>query len=428
MSERIAIVEGVRTPFCKSGGVFRDIDVDDLGAVVVNEVLSRSKVKGDQIDEMIFGNVLQPANATNVARIIAVKGNLPIEVPAFTVNRNCASGMEAVVTGAEKIRLGDAKIVLAGGAESMSNFPVLFKKKMKNFLVALSKAKNWKQKLSVLATLRPSFFAPEVPEISDPLCGLNMGQTAEILARDFKITRREQDEFALRSQERAYKAQQENRFKDEIVPVFLPSKYEKAQEIDDGVRPNQTIKDFEKLKPAFDKLTGTVTAGTSSQTTDGAVALILMSESKAKELGIKPLGFIKEAAVAGLAPNRMGLGPAFAISKLLKKTGQQLSDFDLVEINEAFAGQVLASVKALASDEFAKAHLDREKAVGQIDFEKLNVNGGAVALGHPLGASGARLILTILKELKRRNKKLGLAALCVGGGQGQAVIVEANNE
>ena len=428
MSERIAIIEGVRTPFCKSGGTFKDIDVDDLGAVVVNEVLARSNVKGEQIDEMIFGNVLQPANSTNVARIIAVKGNLPIKVPAYTVNRNCASGMEAVVSGAEKIRLGDANIILAGGAESMSNFPVLFKKKMKDFLVALSKAKTWQQKLKVLSTFRLNLLSPQVPEISDPLCGLNMGQTAENLARDFKVTRKEQDEFSLRSQERALKAQKEGRFKEEIVPVPLAPKYDKVQENDDGVRANQSIKDFEKLKPAFDKLTGTVTAGTSSQTTDGAAALILMSESKAKELGLRPIGFIKEAAVAGLAPDRMGLGPAFAISKLLKKTQHKLEDFDLIEINEAFAAQVLACVKALASDDFAKKHLDRDSAVGQIDMEKLNVNGGAVALGHPLGASGARLILTLLKELIRRKKHLGLAALCVGGGQGQAVIVEANNE
>lgn len=424
MKKRVAIVAGVRSPFCRANGAFNDIEVDDLGAYVVRELITRSGIDLKQIDELIFGNVIEPPSSANVARIIAVKAGLPITLPAFTVNRNCASGMEATVSAMNRILLGDAQIIIAGGAESMSCFPVTFSKQMRDFLVGLNKAKTWKQKLAVLATFRPSFFKPITPTISDPLCGLSMGQTAENIIREFRITREEQDQFALTSQTRAVNATNNGRFVEEIVPIPVPPKYNKVQQIDEGPRANQTLEALTKLKPVFDKVNGTVTAGNSSQVTDGAVALLLMSEEKAKELGYKPLGYLREYASAGVAPSRMGLGPAVAISNILKKTGLKLSDFDLFEINEAFAGQVLAARKALASDEFAKKELGRDSAVGEIDLEKLNVNGGAIALGHPLGASGARLILTLLLELKKRNKRLGLASLCIGGGQGEAVILE----
>ncbi len=423
MKKRIAIVAGVRSPFCRANGVFNDIEVDDLGAYVVRELIARTGIDPKQIDELVFGNVIEPPTSTNIARIIAVKAGLPISMPAFTVNRNCASGMEAVVSSMNRILLGDAHIIVTGGAESMSAFPVTFSKKMRDFLVGLNKAKTWKQKMALLTTFRPSFFKPNTPTISDPLCDLSMGQTAENITRELHISRTEQDQFALMSQTRASNATKNGRLSEEIVPVPIPPKYTKTQLVDDGPRANQTLEALANLKPVFDKVNGTVTAGNSSQVTDGAVALLLMSEEKAKELGYKPLGYINEYASAGLAPSRMGLGPAFAISKILKKSGYKLSDMDLIEINEAFAGQVLAARKALASDEFAKKELGRDSAVGEIDLDKLNVNGGAVALGHPLGASGARLILTLLLELNKRNKHLGLAALCIGGGQGEAVIL-----
>lgn len=426
MKERIAVVAGVRTPFCKAGGVMRDFEADDLGAYVVRELVARTGIPGDKVDELIFGNVLSPPQSANIARIVAVKAGLPVKTPAFTVNRNCASGMEALMTGADKILLGDDDIVIAGGTESMSNFPVVVRKKFKEFLQRLGKAKTWQQKLAALFSFRPGFLLPEIPEISDPLCGLSMGQTAEVLAREFRIDREEQDKFALKSQQRAAKAIADGVFADEVVPVPLPPHYNVVQMQDDGARANQTLEALAKLKPSFDKLTGTVTAGTSSQVTDGAAAVLLMRESQAKAMGYKPLGYIRDYAAAGLQPRRMGLGPAFAISKLLARTKLQLSDFDLIEINEAFAVQVLAVVKACASDQFAKQELGRDKALGVIDMEKLNVNGGAVALGHPLGASGTRIVLTLLNELNRRKKNRGLASLCVGGGQGQAVIVEVN--
>lgn len=423
--ERIAIIDGIRTPFGKGGGAFKDMEPDDLGAFAVKELMARTAFPPENVDELIFGNVMQPPQSTNIARILAVKGGLPVKVPAYTVNRNCASGMEALTTAVNKIRAGEADVIVAGGTESMSGFPILFGKKMKEFLVRLNKAKTWKEKFQTLLSFRPNFMKPEIPEISDPICGLIMGQTAENLVRDFKISRKEQDEFSLASQERALKATQSGRLAEEIVPVPIPPSYQKMQAMDEGPR-QTTLDGLKKLKPAFEKVTGTVTAGNSSQVTDGAAALLLMRESKAKELGLKPLGYLTDYSTAALDPSRMGLGPSYAIAKLLKKTGKKLSDIDLFEINEAFAAQVLACIKALNSPEFCKKELGLDGPVGEIDRNKLNVNGGAIALGHPVGASGARLVLTLLKELKHRNQNAGIASLCVGGGQGEAVLVEVN--
>lgn len=424
MKERIAIVDGIRTPFCKAGGKFQDLEADDLGALVVRELLARTGIDPHKIDELIFGNVLQPPHATNVARVIAVKGGLPVSVPAFTVNRNCASGMESIITGANKILLGEAEIIIAGGSESMSNFPVLFRKPMRELLRRLSKAKTFGQKLAVIGSFRPSFLIPEIPEIADPLCGMTMGQTAEVLSRDFHVTRQEQDEYSLLSQQRAVQAMQDGRFAEEIVPVAVPPKFNQMQLEDDGPRPGQTLEALAKLKPVFEPITGTVTAGNSSQVTDGAAAVLIMKESVAKSMGYTPIGYIRDFTEAALDPRRMGLGPVFVIAKLLEKSKYKLSDFDLIEINEAFAAQIVALERAFASDDFVKRELGLSKALGTLDRNKLNVNGGAIALGHPVGVSGTRLVLTLLKELKRRKKHLGLATLCVGGGQGEAMIVE----
>ncbi|WP_284452687.1 thiolase family protein [Parachlamydia acanthamoebae] len=422
MKERLAIIEGIRTPFCKANEVLRHLEADDLGAFAVRELLARMPIPKDKIDELIFGNVIEPPHAGNVARVVAVKAGLSVKTPAYTVNRNCASGMEAVVTAANKIEAGEASIIITGGTESMSHFPVLFPNRMREFLLTFNKAKTWKQRLRTLLSFRPSLLTPQMPKLADPLCSLSMGQTAEILVRQFKITREEQDAFALMSQQRALAARE--KLAEEIIPIPYPPFFDRMQLVDDGPREGTSLEGLAKLKPAFDSLTGTVTAGNSSQITDGAVALLVMSESKAKELGLQPIGYLVEYAYAGLDPSRMGLGPAYSIAKLLKKTGKKLQDFDLIEINEAFAGQVIAVERALNSPEFVKKELGEETVIGEIDRNKLNVNGGAIALGHPLGASGARLILTLLKELKRRKKNSGLAALCIGGGQGEAVSLE----
>lgn len=424
MEERVAIIDGARTPFCKAQGVFREVEADDLAAYPVAEAIARSGVKPEEVDELVYGNVITPIDVGNVSRAISIKGGLPIATPAFTINRNCASGMEAIVSAALRISEGDANIVVAGGAESMSHFPIHFPDDMRGFLMRLSKTRSFGQMLSALTAFRLRYLKPRVPQIGDPLCGLSMGQTAEILAKEFHITREEQDHFAYESQKRAAEAQKSGRFAEEIIPTPLPKKFDKIQQLDDGVRDDQTMQQLEKLRPIFDKLNGTVTAGTSSQVTDGAVALVLMPESKARVRGLKPLGYITGFASAGVDPSRMGLGPYFACAKLFKKTGLNLKDFDLMEINEAFAAQVLAVMKAFGSREYAKKHLGLDAALGEIDHSKLNVNGGAIALGHPLGASGARITYTLLRELNDRGLRRGIATLCVGGGQGQAIAVE----
>lgn len=416
MRKRIAIVSGLRTPFCKANGLLKDMQADDLGAYAVKELFQRAPFSIDEIDEVILGNVIQPAHAANIARVIAVKAGLPLHIPAYTVNRNCASGMEAIQSGANKILLGESDVILAGGVESMSNFPLLFPKQMRDFLVRLNKSRSALDRIKTFVSFRPSMLVPEMPGLTDPLCGLSMGQTAENLVKDYRITREEQDVFALQSHLRAAKAEIDGRFKEEIIPIPLPPSYGTYQDKDDGPRAGTTLEALLKLKPAFEKINGTVTAGNSSPITDGAAAVFLMNEEKAKALGIKPLGYLIEVAESGLDPSRMGLGPVYATAKLFKKTGLSLKDIDLIEINEAFAAQVLAVMKAFNSKEFA---------LGEINPEIINVNGGAIALGHPLGASGTRLILTLLLELKRRNKRFGLAALCIGGGQGQASLLEA---
>lgn len=425
--ERIAILDGIRTPMAKVGTFLRDMEADELGAVSAREILQKTNIDPKRIDEVIIGNVAQPAHAANVGRVIALKAGVPIQVPAITVHRNCASGMEAITTGMNRIHLGESKIVLAGGVESMSNIPLLFNKKMTRFYESLFKAKSLGSKLRILSRFRPSFLTPIIglmQGLTDPTCDLIMGMTAENLSRDFKISREEQDAFALRSHQLAEKATKDGRLAGEIVPVPVPPAYKEVMSEDNGFRENQTIEALQKLKPYFDRKNGTVTVGNASQITDGSAAVLLMSESQAKAEGHQPLGYVSDYAYAGCEPARMGLGPIYASSKLLEKTGRSVASFDLIEINEAFAAQVIANFRAFESDEFAKTHLGRSSKLGEINPDIVNVNGGAIALGHPLGMSGMRLVITLLKELSRRQLQTGLATLCIGGGQGAALLLE----
>jgi len=434
MKERIAILSGYRSPMGKASGALKNITAHDLGARIAKEVLLRSKIDVNKIDEVIIGNVAQPAEAANIARVIALKAGILESTPAFTVHRNCASGMEAFTTASLKILNGDAQIILAGGVESMSNIPLLFGKKMTEIFARLSKAKTFSEKLFVLKDFRLKYLSPTIGLIqglTDPISGLIMGCTAENLARDFHITRQDQDFFALNSHRRAENAINKGIFKEEIISIFNnDEKNSQMIDEDEGVRKGQKIEDLEKLKPYFEKITGTVTVGNSSQVTDGSAFAILMTEKKAKELAkdldLEILGYIKDFSYAGLDPSRMGLGPVFATKKLFDKTGTKLSDIDLIEINEAFSAQVIACTKAFSSREFSKKHFDNDNAIGEIDIDKLNVNGGGIALGHPVGMSGARIIIHLLRELKRRNKNTGLATLCVGGGQGGACLLEVS--
>jgi len=421
--ERLVIVDGVRTPFCKAGTDLAALGADELGRIAVSALLTRTDLDPALIDEVIFGCVAQPADAANVARVIALRAGIPQSVPAFTVHRNCASGCEALTQAQEKMLSGRGKIFVVGGTESMSNIPLMFNSSAAKKFGQLSRAKSFLQRARAVAAFRPADFTPRIGlllGLTDPVCNLNMGETAEVLARELGISRAEQDAFALLSHQRAAAAR--DKFAEEICPVFQASGKVVTQ--DNGVRENQSPEALAKLKPQFDRRNGTVTAGNASQITDGAVALLVMTELRAKELGFAPLGVLTGYAYAGCDPVRMGLGPDHAIALAEKRTGLKLGEADIIEINEAFAAQVLAVVKCAQSEEFARGKLHRDGPLGEISPDKLNVNGGSIALGHPVGASGARLVLTALRELKRRNARRALVSLCIGGGQGAALWLE----
>ncbi|HWD92456.1 MAG TPA: thiolase family protein [Verrucomicrobiae bacterium] len=426
-TQRLVIIDGVRTPFCKAGTELAHRGPEELGRVAVNALLTRTGIDPALVDEVIFGCVSQPADAANVARVIALRAGISQNVPAMTVHRNCASGCEALTQAAERIEAGRGSIFIVGGTESMSQVPLLFKQSTAEKFGRLTRAKSFGQKVRTLASFRASDFKPRIGlqlGLTDPVCGLNMGETAEVLAREFNISREQQDAFALESHRRAAAATV--RLAEEICPIYVNGHQPAAALLhDNGPRPNQSLEALAKLKPVFDRRTGTVTAGNASQITDGAVALLVMSEEKASLLGLRPLGALDAFAYAGCDPMRMGLGPLYAIAKLEEESGVNPLDADLIEINEAFAAQILAVQNCAASTKFARKNLGRDRALGEIPSEKLNVYGGAIALGHPVGATGARLILTSLKELRRRNAKYALVSACVGGGQGVAILLEA---
>ena len=418
------ILSGVRTPFVKAGAVLREAPAYELGRVAIAELLAREELDPARLDQVVLGNCAGPAEAANVARVTALRAGIPERVPAATVHRNCASGMEAVANAAHRIGAGDARLVLAGGTESMSQMPLLYTSEYAGWLESLMRAKSPLQKASVFSRFRPRMLTPRIglaEGLTDYVCGLNMGQTAEVLAREFRISRERQDQYALMSHQRAIAARE--KLREEIVPVFPAPRHEIVRD-DIGPREGQTLEALAKLKPYFDRRNGTVTVGNSCQVTDGAVALLVGDEATVRGWHAPPLGRIRAFAFAGLSPRRMGLGPVFAIAKALERAKLSISDIERFEINEAFAAQVLACLEAARSDTFARAELGRDRALGEIPLDLLNLNGGAIALGHPVGSSGARLLLTLLMEMRRRGLKRGLAALCVGGGQGAAFVVE----
>ena len=423
----VVVVAGARTPFVKADGILSRVSAVELGRTVVREVIERAELDPGAIDEVIVGNIAGPADAANVARVISLMAKIPRHVPAFTVNRNCASGLESVVEAAYRIRSGDADLVIAGAVESMSNIPFVLDRDAQEVWTRIARAKGLLGRARQLLRFRPRHFKPVAGlmlGLTDPVSGLNMGQTAEILAREFDVGREQQDAFALRSHQRAAAAWSEGRMEAEVVPVPIPPAYLRAAERDDGIREQQSIDALGRLRPVFDKHHGTVTAGNASQITDGAAALVLASGRRAREAGLPVLGRVRSWGFAGCDPARMGLGPVLATPVALRRAGiSNLDALDLVEINEAFAAQVLACFKAFASREFCEDQLG-SGPLGNLDPERVNVNGGAIALGHPVGASGGRLVLTLLHEMRRRDASLGLATLCVGGGQGAAMVLE----
>jgi acetyl-CoA acetyltransferase family protein len=390
MMKNIVILDGARTPMADYNGHFSDISAIDLAVVASKEALNRSGVAAEEIDQVIVGNVLQTSgDAIYGARHVGLKAGVPKHVPALTVNRLCGSGIQSVINAAEQIELDEATTVLAGGMENMSQAPFVIRGARKGLRLG---AGNLEDSLMVA--------------LLDTYAGLYMAQTSDNLARKYEISREQQDAFALCSQQRAAAAQQSGRLAEEIVPVEVGRKGEKIDR-DDHVRAETTAEGLAKLKPAFAK-DGFVTAGNASGIVDGAAMLVVTTEEQAKKKGKTPLGRIVSWGVAGCDPEIMGIGPVPSTKIALKKAGMKLDDIDLIEINEAFAGQILAVIKELGIDE-----------------SKLNVNGGAIALGHPLGASGSRLLLTLLHELRRQKKRYGLASACIGGGQGIAMIVES---
>ena len=389
---RVALVSAVRTPIGAFGGALRDCSAPFLGSVAIRAALQRAALAGDQVDEVIMGNVYQAGNGPNPARVAAIKANLPYPVPAMTINKVCGSGLKAIGLATQAIMLGDADCIVAGGMESMSRAPYL-----------LAGAR-WGERMGhgklVDVMLQDGLW--------DCFVDCHMGNTAEKLARQYRVPRDEQDRYALQSQQRYQAARAGNRFADEIVPVEVAQRKGPPAEftVDEAPRPDTSGEALAGLRPVFEK-DGTVTAGNASTLSDGAAAVVVMSEERAAEHGLEPLAWVSGYASAGVDPAIMGIGPAFAIRKLLARTGLALSDIDLIEVNEAFAGQVLSVGRELEWDE-----------------SRVNVNGGAIALGHPLGASGTRIAVTALYEMRRRQTRRAIAALCIGGGMGIALLLE----
>ncbi len=424
----MAVVAGLRTPFCKVNGALQGATAADLAAFAFRELLDRTDIARSEIDEVILGCAGPDAREANVARVAALRCGLPETTPAVTVMRNCASGMEAVMAAKQKLAAGEGEVFLVGGAESMSNFPLMMGPKLVRFFQRMGKARTLGQRLSAMAAFRPSSLKPRiaiVEGLTDPTTGLMMGNTAERVAQRFGVDRAAMDAYALESHQRAAAAVARDRFAREVAPMVAPPTFRAAVTGDDGVRTEQTIEALQKLRPVFDRREGDVTVGNSCQVTDGAVALLVTSLSKAKRLGLTPLAIVRGAATAALAPETMGLGPVHATPAALAAAGVGFEDVDRFELNEAFAAQVLGCQRAFADERYCRDVVGLDDAIGELDPARLNVNGGAIALGHPIAATGARLLLTLAHELRDRGERYGLATLCVGGGQGQAVVLEA---
>lgn len=425
MQRPVYIVDGSRTPLLKAKAERGPFSASDLAVDTGRTLLARQSFLPTDIDEVIIGCMMPSEDEANIARMIALRLGCGKKVPAWTVQRNCASGLQALDCAVKDIATGRVNLVLAGGTEAMSRAPLLFKPRMVNWFGRLNAAKSFVTKIQTVLQFRPSFLGPIIAllrGLSDPLCGMNMGQTAELLAYQFGITRAEMDQFAADSQSKAVTAMK-NKLLSEITTIY--DDRGKFYNIDEGVRADSTAEKLAKLKPVFDRPYGMVTAGNSSQVTDGAALLFLASEDAIQQYQLPVLAKIVDTQWAGLAPEVMGLGPAYSAADILKKNNLTLADIDFWEINEAFAAQVLGCVKAFESEEFCQQELGFSAALGAIDLAKLNVDGGAIALGHPVGASGARIALHLAHVLKRENAKRGIATLCIGGGQGGAMLIES---
>jgi acetyl-CoA acyltransferase len=422
---RVAVVRGLRTPFAKSGTHYARLSALDLGKVVVAELVQRSGVDPNTIQEVVFGNVIPSVKAPNIAREIVLGTGLPRKVPGFTVGKACASSNQAITSAADMIFRGYADIVVAGGSESLSDVPILFSKNFAEALVGASKQKSVGGKLGSFTKIRPKDLAPQTPAIAESTTGLTMGESAEKMAKENGITREAQDAFALQSHHRAAEATASGRFKEEVMTVVVPPGYDNVVETDNLIRGDSTAEAMAKLRPVFDRKFGTITAANASPLTDGAAAVLLMSEDKAKELGVKPIGFIKSYAYAATDPfDQLLQGPVFALPVALERAKISLKDIGVIEMHEAFAAQVLSNIQWIGSKKIAKEKLGRSEPVGDIDPTAINRTGGSIALGHPFGATGARIVTTVCNELQRTGQQYGLVTVCAAGGIGVAMVLE----
>ncbi|GAB1344173.1 acetyl-CoA C-acyltransferase FadI [Gemmatimonas sp.] len=421
---RVAIIAGVRTPFARSGTALKDYSAIDLGRFAVGELVQRTSLDGAAVDLLVFGTVVQSVIAPNIAREVALMPHFPKTLQAYTVGRACASANQAITDAADQIALGHAEVAIAGGSESLTQVPILHSRGMSDILVAASKAKSMSQRVSTLSRIRPKDFVPITPAIAEPSTGESMGQSADKMAKINGISREAQDRFALRSHQLAARGLDDGRLAAEIVPVPIPPKYDGMLATDNGVRRDSSYEQLASLKPVFDRQYGSVTAGNASPLTDGASAVLLMSEDRARALGYTPLAYIRSYAYAAVDPAEQLLqAPVLAAPLALQRAGLSLTDIDLVEMHEAFAAQVLSNLQGLASKSWAE-RAGLAAPVGEVDPEKLNVMGGSLSIGHPFGGTGARILTTLCNELQRRGGQFGMLTVCAAGGMGHAMVVE----
>ncbi|HTP52080.1 MAG TPA: acetyl-CoA C-acyltransferase FadI [Anaeromyxobacteraceae bacterium] len=422
---RVAVVAGLRTPFLRSGGDFKDLSAVDLGALVVNELVARSGISVKEFDGLIFGQVIPAPLSSLIGREVVLRTELPRTLPAHTTSRACATSIQSATEAADQIALGHASAVIAGGAESLSDAPIFASRPLAQALVSLSRARTLPEKAKIVTSLRLKDVTPVPPALKEPTTGLTMGESAQKMAWENGVSRAAQDEFACQSHKKAADAWKSGRFAGEVMPVEVPPRFQRIAREDNNVREDASLDALAQLKPVFDRRYGTITAGNSSPLTDGAAAVILMSDEKAQALGVKPLGYLRSYAYAATDPGEQLLqGPAYAAPVALERAGLALKDMDIVEMHEAFAAQVLSNLQAFASRKFAEERLGRAQPLGEVDPARLNVNGGSIPLGHPFGATGARMITQALRELARRKGAHALLTVCAAGGLGAAVVLD----
>jgi len=422
---RVVVVDGLRSPFLKSGTQFSNVGVIDLGATVVAELIQRSNLNQEDLNAIVFGAVVPEISGPNIAREIGLSIGLPYSVDAFSVSRACATSTQSVVSAAQQILTGDADVVIAGGADTLSRPPMTYQDNLVDAMMRANAAKDLQSRIKAFAKVRPRDLAPNPPAIAERTTGETMGESAEKMARENGITREDQDAFALRSHEFASAAWAKGIYDNEVMSFPVGPEYKTVVTRDNIPRPDTTLEKLAGLRPVFDRRYGTVTAGNSSPLTDGASAVILMEEQTAKRLGFTAKATIRSWSFASINPGwQLLMGPSFATPRALDRAGMTLKDIDIIDMHEAFAAQILSNVQAFESKEWAKKYLDRDTAIGAIDMDRFNIYGGSLSLGHPFGATGTRQVLTVANELDRRGSGTALITQCAAGGIGAALVLE----